>query len=114
MSTTVVAHESLCQEWAQSPTAAPPLVITREELDWGLDRIARAVKEAAGWGCQNPSYRHPHDWEAGYALTVHRKDGNPAKCHPHKMVALCQRCHLRAQGRLRLYGAEDDLQFPLW
>jgi hypothetical protein len=27
--------------------------------DW--NRIARAVKEAASWRCENPSCRHPHD-----------------------------------------------------
>jgi 5-methylcytosine-specific restriction endonuclease McrA len=80
--------------------------------DW--HRIARAVKEAAGWRCENPSCRHPHDWEAGYVLTVHHKDGNPANCHPDNMVALCQRCHLRAQARLRIYGPEDDRQLRLW
>jgi len=73
--------------------------------------IALAVKEAAGWRCVPCG--HPHDPEAGYTLTVHHKDGDKANCTRENLIAACQRCHLRRQGRLRLYGPEDDRQLRL-
>jgi len=60
--------------------------------------IAWEVKRAAGFRCEHCG--HPHDPEAGYCLTVHHLDGNPANCAPENLVALCQRCHLRIQARL--------------
>jgi len=40
---------------------------------------------------------HPDDPEAGYTLTVHHLNGNPADCRRANLAALCQRCHLHVQ-----------------
>lgn len=65
--------------------------------DW--QEIAQAVKEAAGWCCEDCS--HPHSFRLRYVLTVHHLDGNPANCDHTNLVALCQRCHLRIQATWR-------------
>lgn len=77
--------------------------------DW--EAIARAVKEEAGWRCKQCG--HPDSWEDGYALTVHHLDGDKTNCSRENLKALCQRCHLKRQGRLRLHGPEDDRQLRL-
>jgi 5-methylcytosine-specific restriction endonuclease McrA len=59
------------------------------------DEIAKAVKDAADWKCIR--CHHAHDIEAGYMLTVHHLDLNPANCAWWNIPALCQRCHLRVQ-----------------
>ena len=64
--------------------------------DW--PEIALAVKEAAGWCCIRCD--HPHDVAAGYTLTVHHLDLNPANCRWWNLAALCQRCHLRIQAKV--------------
>lgn len=64
--------------------------------DWS--EIAEATKDAAGWRCVRCS--HYHDPEAGYSLTVHHLDLNPANCAWWNLPALCQRCHLHIQGRV--------------
>lgn len=62
------------------------------------DEIAQRVKEAAGWRCQECG--HPHDPASHYVLTVHPRDGDPSNNAPDNLIALCQRCHLRAQSQL--------------
>lgn len=74
--------------------------------------IAARLKQEAGWRCE--ACGHVHDPEAGYTLTVHHKNGDKANCTRENLAVLCQRCHLRRQGRLRLYGPEDDRQLRLW
>lgn len=59
------------------------------------DEIARRVKDAADWRCENCG--HPHDPPAGYTLTVHHLDMHPENCADENLVALCQRCHLHIQ-----------------
>lgn len=66
--------------------------------DW--PDIARRVKDAAGWRCER--CEHPHDRESGHVLTVHHLDGNKANCADWNLAALCQRCHLKVQGRVRM------------
>lgn len=77
--------------------------------DW--EAIAHAVKEEAGWRCEECG--HPDSYEAGYVLTVHHLDGDPSNNSRENLKALCQRCHLKRQGRLRYYGPEDDRQLRL-
>lgn len=77
--------------------------------DW--EAIAHAVKEEAGWGCEECG--HPDSYETGYALTVHHRNGDTSNSSRDNLTALCQRCHLKRQGRLRLYGPEDDRQLRL-
>ena len=43
---------------------------------------------------------HVHEVETGYVLTVHHFDGNKANNAWWNLMALCQRCHLRVQGRV--------------
>ena len=89
--------------------------------------IARAVKDAAGWRCEE--CRHPHETSTSRVpcdascthpkngkqrmLTTHHLDMDPSNCADHNLVALCQACHLRVQSRvdphqLRLIGDEPD------
>lgn len=63
------------------------------------DEIATTIKNQAGWRCEHCA--HPHDIAAGYMLTVHHLDMNPANCAYENLVALCQRCHLSIQARYR-------------
>lgn len=66
--------------------------------------IATAVKEAAGWCCVRCD--RPHDPAAGYTLTVHHLDMDPTHSDPQlywwNLLALCQRCHLKIQNKVRL------------
>lgn len=59
------------------------------------DRVAKRIKQRAGWRCQacdNPHGKPP------YVLTVDHLDHNPRNCETSNLMALCQRCHLRRQG----------------
>jgi hypothetical protein len=62
------------------------------------DEIAKAVKDAAGWRCVRCD--HVHDIPAGFMLTVHHLDLNPANCAWWNIPALCQKCHLRIQAKV--------------
>jgi hypothetical protein len=66
--------------------------------DW--PEIAKAVKDAASWRCVRCD--HPHDIDAGYMLTVHHLDLDKSNCRWWNTIALCQRCHLRIQGKVDL------------
>jgi hypothetical protein len=67
------------------------------------DEIATAVKEAAGWRCVR--CQHPHAPGVGRCLTVHHLDMNPANNRWFNTVALCQRCHLTIQGKVKMAQA---------
>lgn len=60
--------------------------------------IAKAVKDAANWTCVRCG--HVHDPEHGYMMTVHHLDGNKSNCEWWNIVPLCQRCHLKIQGKV--------------
>ena len=62
------------------------------------DKIAKAVKDAAGWRCVRCN--HAHEPEAGYTLTVHHLDIDPSNCAWWNCAPLCQRCHLHIQGKV--------------
>jgi 5-methylcytosine-specific restriction endonuclease McrA len=64
--------------------------------DWPA--IALAVKQRAGWRCER--CREPHDPETGHVLTVHHLDGDKSNNADWNLAALCQRCHLRIQGKV--------------
>lgn len=66
--------------------------------DWPA--IARQVKDAAHWRCIRCD--HPHDPASGYTLTVHHLSGDKSDCQWHNLVALCQRCHLRIQAKVKM------------
>lgn len=62
--------------------------------------LSRQVKEEAGWNCERCGHGH---WPGGgYALTTHHLDGDKSNCARWNLAALCQRCHLRIQGRVFL------------
>lgn len=66
--------------------------------DW--PKIAARIKEAAGWRCER--CKHPHDLPSGHVLTVHHLDGQKSNCADWNLAALCQRCHLSIQGRVKM------------
>ena len=76
--------------------------------------IANSVKESAGWRCEccgHPRKKknakdacgvfcvHPDDGKKR-ALTVHHLDMRPENCEWWNLVALCNVCHMRVQGRV--------------
>ncbi len=68
--------------------------------------IADRIKAKAGWRCERCN--HPNDLPSGHVLTVHHLDGNKANCDDWNLAALCQRCHLTVQGRVKM----DQLFMP--
>lgn len=46
---------------------------------------------------------HSNDPENGYALTIHHLDNNKSNCEEWNLAALCQRCHLKIQGRVDMF-----------
>jgi len=64
--------------------------------DW--TSIAFGVKERNNWRCE----RCGAESRPGTILTVHHLDGNKSNNADWNLVALCQGCHLRIQGRVRL------------
>ncbi len=67
--------------------------------DW--KEIADRIKDAAGRKCERCS--HEHDVAAGYMLTVHHLDLHKPNVADWNLAALCQKCHLRIQGRVDFY-----------
>lgn len=76
--------------------------------------IATALKERHGWKCER--CKHPHEVETGYVLTVHHLDGNKSNCEDWNLAALCQRCHLTIQGRVKMeqHFFEEFLPVSQW
>jgi hypothetical protein len=66
--------------------------------DW--PSVSRQRKEEAGGRCKR--CKHIHEPSTGYTLTVHHLDGNKGKNAWWNTPALCQRCHLFIQARIRL------------
>lgn len=64
--------------------------------DW--PEIADRVRQEADNKCIRCG--HEHDAPNGYALTAHHFDGNKSNNAWWNLMALCQRCHLRVQGRV--------------
>src|SRR5262245_38935432 len=62
--------------------------------------IAYCIKAGAGWKCER--CLHSNDVASGHVLTVHHLDGNKANCEDWNLAALCQRCHLTIQGRIKM------------
>lgn len=63
-------------------------------------QIAERIKLNAGWACERCN--HAHDVESGHVLTVHHLDGDKSNCADWNLAALCQRCHLAIQGRVKM------------
>ena len=62
--------------------------------------IAEAVKVKAGRKCERCS--HPDHLPSGHVLTVHHLDGDKSNCEGWNLAALCQRCHLHIQAKVKL------------
>ena len=63
-----------------------------------FDEIADFIKDAADRQCVR--CHHEHDVETHFVLTVHHLDMDKPNVQPWNLVALCQRCHLRVQGKV--------------
>lgn len=78
-----------------------PMETDRYPKDW--KKIALAVKEAAGWKCQECGKQcrkpgEPFDTHKR-TLTVHHIDHVPENSDPANLIALCAPCHLRADAK---------------
>ena len=65
--------------------------------DW--KERAKVVREKAGNKCERCGYPNSRE----NVLTVHHLDGDKGNCEDWNLAALCQRCHLRIQGRVNLF-----------
>lgn len=63
-------------------------------------QIAFGIKARNLWKCERCG--HANNRETGHVLTVHHLDGNKANCADWNLAALCQRCHLSIQGRVKM------------
>ena len=66
--------------------------------DWA--EIANRIKCQANWKCER--CKHPNEKSTGHVLTVHHMDGDKTNCSDWNLAALCQRCHLSIQGRVKM------------
>lgn len=93
--------------------------------DW--EQISLAVKEAAGWRCENCGAERgkPHPITGSrVVLTTAHLDHAPANCARENLRALCQRCHLAydrplhirhaAETRRRRMIERGQLAFDFW
>lgn len=75
---------------------------------------AKEIKDRAQWKCERCGYAH--EVETGFVLTVHHLDGDKHNLQDWNLAALCQRCHLRIQGRvnMRQMFMEEILDVSQW
>lgn len=73
--------------------------------------IALSIKIANDWKCER--CKHENDFPSGHVLTVHHLDGNKANCEDWNLAALCQRCHLRIQGRVKMEQGFFEAVMPV-
>ncbi len=68
----------------------------------GWSEFAAQVKREAGGQCERCG--HAHDLASGHVLTVHHLTNNKAQPFTDRwaFAALCQRCHLKIQGRVKM------------
>lgn len=66
-------------------------------LDWA--QIAERIKAKSGHKCERCGTPHG---PPPAVLTVHHLDGNKANCDDWNLAALCQVCHLKIQGRVKM------------
>src|SRR3990170_35401 len=76
---------------------ARTLFIGKYPGDW--ETVARVVKQKAGNKCERCGYSNSRE----NVLTVHHLDGDKGNSEDWNLAALCQRCHLRIQGRVSMF-----------
>mgnify|MGYP003432626583 CR=1 len=80
----------------ESGGIAMPMDRTKYPADW--DEIARAIKEQAGWKCEQCTLqcRYPDEKFDTHrrTLTVAHINHVEMDCRPENLVALCPKCHL--------------------
>lgn len=68
----------------------------------GWLEFALRVKDEAGWKCERCG--HPNESASGHVLTVHHLTNDKQQSFEDRwaFAALCQRCHLAMQGRVKM------------
>lgn len=76
--------------------------------------IALRVKRENNWRCER--CKHIHAPAIGYCLTVHHLDGDKSNIERWNLAALCQRCHLAIQSRVKMdqIFMEDFIGISEW
>lgn len=72
--------------------------------DW--EAIAERIKSKHNYCCERCG--KSNNPRTGHTLTVHHLDLNPSNNEEWNLAALCQRCHLSIQAKIRM----DQLFFP--
>ena len=62
--------------------------------------IADRIKLFNQWRCER--CQHANEHSSGHVLTVHHLDGDKSNCADWNLAALCQRCHLQVQNRVKM------------
>ncbi len=76
---------------------------TRKDYPANWEEIAARVKANARYMCEECKLQFPVGENVLYVfgkklvLTVHHRDRNPMNNNPENLVALCSRCHCRAE-----------------
>ncbi len=70
-------------------------------IDWEI--IATRIKALARWYCERCGVRNNEEEPDGTMLTVHHLDGIKSNIEEWNLAALCQRCHLHIQKKVRFY-----------
>lgn len=68
--------------------------------EWKDGTIPKRVKDEAEWRCIR--CEHPHCVKTWHVLTVHHLDGIKSNVEWWNLAALCQRCHLHIQGKVKM------------
>ena len=63
--------------------------------------IAKRIKDDAHWRCERCKKRHQPSIP-GQCLTVHHLVPDKALCEPWNLTALCARCHLHIQAKVKM------------
>ena len=75
-------------------------MMDRGEYPDNWNEIALRVKRDAEWKCVRCGAENSReDWRI---LTVHHLDGDKSNCRWWNLAALCQRCHLHIQAKVKM------------
>ena len=86
-----------------------PMDKARYPANW--KDIALSVKEKAGWRCEQCGMQCRKPGESfdthKRTLTVHHKDHVPENCELDNLIALCPKCHLKADAGFHAEHRKD-------